>query len=111
MGNIVKNQRQANRKACSVFVESKKGSPFDGSWTVDLSEGGAGFVSSRYIPVNTKMAIQLELNPDESPVVAVGVVRWVTSIPGTDKFRIGLKFEQILTGSKSRIRQYKSYSK
>lgn len=103
----VMNKRRAPRKDCRVPVESKEGTAFDFSQTIDISEGGVGFVSSRYIPANTKMFIEIALTPQGDPVLAVAHVQWVSRIPGSKNFRVGMKFDDIMSGSKSRISRVK----
>ncbi len=103
------NQRKNPRKNCRVLVDVKSGAPFDGSRTVDISEGGAGFVSDRYIPVNTRMMVQIDLNPDEDPVLALGVVQWINKIGDGSRYRVGLKFIEIIHGAKSKIRRCKVF--
>ena len=102
MGETRKNKRLV----CTVPVDSAKKSPFNQAATVDISKGGLGFVSHRRIPLNTKIAFELILSQEEDPVLAVGSVRWVRPIPDSKNYRVGIAFENVLDGSKSRLVQY-----
>ena len=102
MGEI----RRSKRLACAVPVDSSKKSPFSQTATVDFSKGGLGFVSHRKIPLNTKIAFELILSQKDDPVLAIGTVRWVRPIPETKNYRVGIAFEDILDGSKSRLVEY-----
>ncbi len=98
--------RRSKRLVCAVPVDSAKKSPFSESATVDISKGGLGFVSHRKIPLNTKIAFELILSLKEEPVLAIGKVKWVRPIPDSKNYRVGISFENILDGSKSRLTQY-----
>ena len=93
------NKRSSERLACTVPVDGKKGSTFAGLNTIDVSKDGIGFLSDHDVPLNEKIAIELALSPDEDPVLVLGVVKWVHPISSTDQFRVGLKFEMVLSGS------------
>ena len=100
------NKRRAPRIDCTVPVDSKQGSIFDHLQTIDFSRGGIGFVSHQRIPINKKIAIELDLFDENEPVVVIGRVRWVKTIGKSDNYRIGLAFEEIISGSQSRINRY-----
>lgn len=93
------NKRSSQRLACSVPVDGKKGSMYEGLNTVDVSKDGIGFISDKEVALNQKIAIELALSPDEDPVLVLGVVKWVRPIATTEQFRVGLKFEMVLSGS------------
>lgn len=98
--------RKNKRLTCAVPVDSAKKNPFSQAATIDISKGGLGFVSHRKIPLNTKMAFELILSQQEDPILAVGTVRWVRPIPESKNYRVGISFEDVLDGSKSRLLEY-----
>ncbi len=100
------NKRTEARHGCFVPVESKEGSPFDATQTVDISRHGIGFVSPFAHEINEKVAIELQLKPDTDPVLVVGVVKWVRKLSDSEGYRIGLNFEEFLSGSKTRLNKY-----
>ena len=99
------NKRKNTRHGCEVPVEGQKGSAFANSRTVDISQGGAGLVVSDYVPVNTKMAVEIDLEPQGEPILAVGLVKWVQQL-SADIFRLGLCFTEVRNSPKSRIDKY-----
>lgn len=103
---LASNKRSEARHNCFVPVESKEGSSFDSTQTVDISRNGIGFVSSHPHEINEKVAIELQLKPNTDPVLVVGVVKWVRKISDTDGYRIGLTFAEVLSGSKTRLDKY-----
>lgn len=102
----VLNKRKSKRLSCIVPLEGKEGSIFDATNVIDISKGGLGFVSSRRIPVNKKIPIQLDLTEDDMPVIVIGRVKWARAINGSSQFRIGVTFEEVLPGSKTRLQKY-----
>lgn len=100
------NKRKFKRENCFVPVDGKQGSVFENLQTVDFSKDGMGFVSTKKVPVNKKIAVELDLDDSENPVFVIGKVRWVRSDKDTGYYRIGMHFEDVLNGSKSRLQKY-----
>lgn len=101
------DQRRCLRNGCVVPVDGKKGTAFDGVRTVDISSGGIGFVSSRSIPLNEKIVVELELLPEQDPVLVVGQVKWVSKIKNSDYYRVGMSFvDDVIDKSHSRLKKY-----
>lgn len=99
------NKRKHRRMNCLVPIESKKGGAFDMTQTIDISKKGLGFVSSKRIPVNKKIPIEIDLS-EESSVLIIGKVKWSRAIKGTELFRIGLNFESLEKGAQTRLNQF-----
>ncbi len=74
--------------------------------TVDFSKGGIGLVSHLQIPIDEEVAIEIDFGMDEAPVLVLGKVRWVVPNNGSETFRVGLSFETVLNGGKSRLNKY-----
>ena len=101
-----KNKRTENRHGCFVPVEGKQGSVFDDTQTVDISRHGIGFVSPHPHEINEKVAIEIQLKPNTEPVLVLGVVKWVRKLSDSDQYRVGLNFEEILSGSQTRLNRH-----
>ena len=100
------NKRRNKRLTCVVPLEGQEGGVFDSTNVIDFSKGGLGFISSRRIPVNKRIPIQLDLQEDDMPVLVIGRVKWTRAINGTGQFRIGVTFEEVMHGSKTRLQKY-----
>lgn len=100
------NNRKNKRHVCVVPVEGKKNSVFDHTQVIDFSKGGIGFVSQHRIPVNKEVPIEIDLTADGEPVFVVGRVQWVQRIMNSKSYRVGMSFEDVLQGSKSRLNKY-----
>ena len=97
------NKRTESRHSCQVPVEGKEGSVFDDTQTIDISRHGIGFVSPHPHALNEKVAIEIQLKPNTEPVLVLGVVKWVRKISDSETWRIGLNFQEILSGSQTRL--------
>ena len=104
--NKAPNKRRSTRFNCAVRVESKEGSAFDQTATIDISKGGIGFLSHQRIPVNKKIAIEIDLDDQKDPVLVMGKVRWVRHLANSELFRIGLVFDNIIRGSVAHLNKY-----
>ena len=99
--------RKFRRSGCVVPVDGKEGTVFDGLQTVDISSGGLGMVSSHAVPVNKKIAVELELSPEGEPVLVVGQVRWVTKLSRSGYYRVGMSFlDEVTEDASSRLRKH-----
>ena len=99
-------KRKNKRYQCHVPVDSKQGSSFDASQTIDISRDGIGFISPHVIPLNEKIAVEIALTPDSDPVLVLGMVKWVRKITDSDQYRIGMSFLEVLSGSPRRLGKY-----
>ena len=100
------NKRSETRQNCIVPVESKTESSFDQTKTIDISRHGIGFLSSHPHSLNEKIAIEIQLKPNTDPVLVIGVVKWVRKISNTEQYRIGLNYDEVLSGSLKRLDRY-----
>ena len=97
------NKRNHPRYQCWVPVEGKRGGVFDRTQTVDIGSRGMGLVSPQTISVNQKIPIEIILNPQSDPVLVLGQVKWVRRLAGSQRYRIGMSFADVLMGSLFRL--------
>ena len=100
------NKRVESRRTCFVPVESKTESVFDQTQTVDISRHGIGFLSCHPHSVNEKIAIEIQLKPNTDPVLVIGTVKWVRKISDSEQYRVGLNYDEIISGSAKRLDRY-----
>ena len=104
--SINPNKRTERRNRCFVPVESKRVPTFDQSQTFDISRHGIGFISPYRHHINEKIAIAIQLEADKDPVLIIGIVKWVCRFSKTEQYRIGMNYDEIISGSQSRLDQY-----
>lgn len=100
------NKRKNEREAIHVPVDGKSGDVFDHIRTIDFSRGGFGFISDHEVPLSKEIAIEIDLEKDGTPVFVIGKVRWVEPLADSEKFRVGLSFEDVFKGSKTRLSHF-----
>jgi len=94
------------RNNCFVPVESKEGSSFDQTKTVDISSHGIGFISPHAHNINEKIAIEIQLKPNTAPVLVIGIVKWVQKISDSGQYRVGVNYDEIISGTQGRLDRY-----
>lgn len=102
----VSNKRQFYRSDCIVPVDGKSDAIFSQIQTTDFSKRGLGCISSKEVPTGTKITVELDLAEYEEPILVIGEVMWCRPDEETGQYRIGMKFVDILRGSKARLDQY-----
>ena len=103
------NNRMGPRNNCFVPVESKEGSSFDQTKTVDISSHGIGFISPHAHNINEKIAIEIQLKPNTAPVLVIGIVKWVSRLSNSNQYRIGMNFDEVSTESQRRLDRFFKY--
>lgn len=100
------NKRAESRRNCFVPVESKESSSFDNTLTVDISRHGIGFISPHPHSLNEKIAIEIQLKPNTDPVLVIGTVKWIRRLSDSEAYRVGLTYDEIISGSSRRLDRY-----
>lgn len=94
------------RYDCCVPLMDEKKSTLPSSKTIDISKSGVGFVSARFIPINTNMMIEIALAREGEPVLVQGKVKWIEKSVESPSYRIGMTFPDISPEAQSRIENY-----
>ena len=71
------------------FLDSEE---MHGSLGYDLSESGVRFQTEDFIPLRKKLALHLELDPGQA-LDLNGQVVWVQLVPHSERYHVGLNFE------------------
>jgi c-di-GMP-binding flagellar brake protein YcgR len=104
--SVAFNNRMETRNNCFVPVESKSDSSFDQTQTVDISGHGIGFISPHPHNINEKIAIEIQLKHNSDPVLVIGIVKWVHRLSDSEQYRIGMNYDEIISGSQRRLDRY-----
>ncbi len=99
-------KRNSPRYNCRVPVLCRKGTLFDNSQTIDISKSGVGFISSKFIPLDTNLVMEIALAPKSEPLLAVGHVKWVQKLGVQERYRVGMAFTDISQDSRTRLSEY-----
>ena len=74
--------------------------------TKDIGEGGIKFLSTDFIPVSSKLVVELSLHYAGEPLKAVGRVSWVQKLPYGDQYNVGMQFVDIAERNKAEIARF-----
>jgi c-di-GMP-binding flagellar brake protein YcgR len=103
---VRQEKRQAPRLDCRVPIMCRRGSAFDRAQTLDISEGGVGLLTRKFIPVDTNLIMEIALSPNSAPVMVLGRVCWVQRFRSADNYRLGMNFTDITADSRNRLTNY-----
>ncbi|MDP2939507.1 MAG: PilZ domain-containing protein [Candidatus Omnitrophota bacterium] len=102
----VNEKRSCSRFGCRVPILCRKGTLFDNSQTMDISKGGVGLISSKFIPLNSNLVMEIALSPKSEPLLAVGKVKWVQKLGSQERYRVGMAFTDISAQAGNRLEDY-----
>lgn len=103
-----KNKRSSERKnvSASVRYQLKSSGEFGSALACDVSEGGLKINFNRFVPSNTDFLLELNLPAAPKIINAVGKVKWSQRIPHSDRYQIGISFQEIQDKQKAEISDY-----
>lgn len=73
---------------------------------MDISKGGVGLISSKFIPLNSNLVMEIALSPKSEPLLAVGKVKWVQKLGSQERYRVGMAFTDISAQAGNRLEDY-----
>ena len=104
---MTKERRKNERQPCLVPVESKQGSAFAKTQTIDISRGGIGLISKKKIPVDKTIAVELDFPGQLQSALVLGKIQWVSRIAESPYYRVGMLLKEDLSaGSKTQLKDY-----
>ncbi|MCU0652109.1 MAG: PilZ domain-containing protein [Candidatus Omnitrophica bacterium] len=92
------------RLQAPLRIQARGSSDFSNTLTNNISLGGLGFSSERFIAPNTLLMLQFNLlSRVLSPLAKVA---WVNSVPRADKYSCGVEFMEFDNSEKKYLRDY-----
>lgn len=74
--------------------------------TKDIGAGGVKLLSNDYIPLHTKLKVDIFLTPKSESVSAVSKIVWIQKHPRSDQYDLGLQFTDIPENNRTVISGY-----
>ncbi|MGE5280220.1 MAG: PilZ domain-containing protein [Deltaproteobacteria bacterium] len=74
--------------------------------TSDISEGGVGLLVDDPLPCGACLYFQLKLRNAPQPAYGIARVAWTSKDPFSKKYRAGLEFIEINSGSRTEIASF-----
>lgn len=93
-GATVQERRKFKRKEFREPVQFQFADPaqFGGSLAYDLSEGGIKMNFNDFVPLDTKIGLQVRLD-SQKVIDCIGHVVWVQKYPHMECYQAGLEFD------------------
>lgn len=63
--------------------------------SLDLSQGGLRFISEDFIPLNSKLKIEIDLDNPPRLINAIAQLVWIKEIFANEYFNVGVRFLEI----------------
>jgi c-di-GMP-binding flagellar brake protein YcgR len=63
-----------------------------GAITWDVSEGGTRFVANEFLPLATRLVVELFLPAQPKPVKTISKVAWIRKVPAGNQYEVGNQF-------------------
>ena len=106
------DKRKFERVNFREAVEYQLREPFNtgGCLAYDLSEGGIKINLNDFIPVSTEIEVRMRMGNNPKPINLMGRVAWVSQVPYSDRYQVGLEFDQAasdaITEFKKEVHRY-----
>lgn len=77
-----------------------------GAITRDVSEGGARFIANEFLPLATRLVVELFLPAQPRPIKAISKVAWIRKVPSGDQYEVGNQFLDVGKDDKGQLAEY-----
>jgi len=88
------------------LIDSREEAYFQGALGRDVSESGIRFVTDRFVPLNSRLMMEMCFPPSLKPVKVVARPAWIREIIRQEQFEIGNCFVEISEEDRCRIRNF-----
>ena len=103
-------KRRFERVESQTPIQYKKlKQPFEGTVgaiSVNISEGGVKFLANEFLPLASRLAIEVFVPAQPRPVKAVSKVAWIRKMPEGEQYEIGNQFLCIAREDKASLSDY-----
>lgn len=92
-GSIEEKRRFPRRQFKeAVNYHLRETQDFGGCLAADLSTGGIRINFNEFVPLNTEIQVQIHPQGSSKVLDLIGKVVWVSEIPFSERYQIGLQF-------------------
>ncbi|MBN1871644.1 MAG: PilZ domain-containing protein [Candidatus Omnitrophica bacterium] len=110
MLNQQPERRKSTRVSSVVPLQYKKLKELSegtiGAITRDVSEGGTMFIANEFLPLATRLVVELFLPAQPKPIKAISKVAWIRKMPGGDQYEIGNQFLEVGRSDKNELSNF-----
>ena len=73
---------------------------------LDISRGGARFISDRFIKPNTVLKMEIAFDGAKKTIHALAAVKWIKAVFEDESYEVGVEFVDIDEPSKAFLKEY-----
>lgn len=77
-----------------------------GAITQDLSEGGVRFIANEFLPLASRLVVEVFLPAQPKPVKAISKVAWIRKASSGEQYVIGNQFLDVTKDDKGQLGDY-----
>lgn len=113
MFNYSDEKRKHKRVISTIPLQYKKLRQLSegtiGAITQDVGEGGVRFVANEFLPLASRLVVEVFLPAQPRPIKAISKVAWIRKIPSADQYEVGNQFLEV--GKEDKISLYEYVAK
>ncbi|MDD5680814.1 MAG: PilZ domain-containing protein [Candidatus Omnitrophica bacterium] len=77
-----------------------------GAITQNVGEGGVRFIANEFLPLASRLVVEVFLPAQPRPIKAISKVAWIRKIPAADQYEVGNQFLEVGKEDKVNLSQY-----
>ena len=77
-----------------------------GAITRDMSEAGVRFISNEFLPLASRLVVQIFLPAQPRPIKAIAKVAWIRKSSSEDQYEVGNHFLEVDREDKKHLTEY-----
>ncbi len=77
-----------------------------GAITKDVSEGGVQFISNEFLPLASRLVVEVFLPAQPKPIKAISKVAWIQKASSGDQYVIGNQFLEVGREDRGQLADY-----
>ncbi len=77
-----------------------------GTLSQSISEGGTRFLASEFLPLASRLVVEIFIPSLARPIKALSKVAWIKKLPSQDKYEVGNQFLDISKEDKKQIASF-----
>lgn len=98
-----KHQRIESKMPIQYRKLREPGEGTIGALSVNVSEGGIRFLANEFLPLASRLVVELFLPAQPRPVKAISKVAWIRKVPAGEQYEIGNQFLEVAREDKTQL--------
>ena len=110
MLNNTDERRRYKRISSAIPLQYKKLKELSegtiGAITRDVGEGGVRFIANEFLPLASRLVVEIFLPAQPRPIKAISKVAWIRKVPAGDQYEVGNQFLEVGKDDKTNLSDY-----